>query len=127
LATAVVGLSLLALLTACGSPDPDREPGPNDLEGFEFDPIATIEVSDDGIEPGELEAKLGDVVLVENVGDRPVQVRGDDGVDTGEMQPGDGPVTVVLSEDGESVWQVVGHEGERGYTLTIEVAPAPEE
>jgi hypothetical protein len=110
LARLLLRIALLAVLTgatACGlEPDPGREPGPSDLDSLEFTPAATFEVSSQGIDPETFDGEAGDVVLLENVGDEPVRVRGDD-LDTGTMEPGE-TVTVVLSaSEDDLVWTVL--------------------
>lgn len=122
-------LTLLAIsaavvtLAGCGPPDPDRDPGPKDLGSFEFDVAETIEVADSGVDPTELTVELGDVVMIENVGDESARLRGD-GLDTGKMEPGEA-VTVVLSDEGEVVWQLVGHENDKADRVTLDVKPDP--
>jgi plastocyanin len=97
-------LSLVVLptlvMTACGEPNPDREPGPKTLEGFDFEADQTIAVDENGFSPAEVTVRSGEVIEVRNEGDEPHTFTADGGrFETGSVEPGE-VVTVVLDEPG---------------------------
>ena len=93
-----VAVATLAI-TACGSDDDDRSPGPDDLRGYDATPDAVVTVDDDGFNPREVQVPTGGLVLVRNRGDEPHSVADLDDIDTGTLEPGD-EVTIALDEPG---------------------------
>jgi plastocyanin len=109
-------LLAVALLAACGDPDPSS-PTAADLEAIDVSPDHTIVVDEDGFDPATLEVTAGDVVLLVNEGDEDHSFTADEQRFDTRMEPGD-ETTIVLTEPGEVPFHDVedpDHEG----TLTV--------
>jgi hypothetical protein len=93
---------LVVALAACGSPEPDRDPGPETLEGAAPDLLDPVEVDADGFRPAELELDTDQGFELVNVGSDPLRVVGElDGeqeYDTGLLAPDESTVVAFTTE-----------------------------
>jgi hypothetical protein len=125
-----VRLGLLSLvvvaLAACGSPDPDRVPGPETLEGQAPTLVDPVEVTIDGFEPAELSVDTNQAFELTNGGDEPVRVigrlEGDQRYDTGSMAPGETTV-IAFSEEGRFRFSVQGEPDAGTLAVGVELHP----
>jgi plastocyanin len=90
----------LLVIAGCGEPDPDREPGPRTLEGFDFEVDDTVVVDESGFDPTTVTVSAGDVIELRNDGDERHTFTADEGrFETGTLEPGEA-TTVVLDDPG---------------------------
>ncbi len=120
-----VGAGLLVaaglLLAACVDPKPSS-PTPEDLAAIDLSPDHTITVDEDGFDPGSLDVRAGEVVLLRNDGTRRHSFTAEERFDTGRLEPGDS-TTLVLTEPGEIAYLDL-EEPDHTATLTILEAAA---
>lgn len=108
-------LVFLLVVTACGSPDPARVPGPELLDGRAPEITAEVSVTPAGFDPTELALDASQAFELTNDADDELRVVGDLGTeptfDTGTMRPGE---TTVIAFDGPG-----------RYSFTIRDVEAP--
>jgi plastocyanin len=116
----VAGLALVLTAAACGDSDPSP-PTQADLQDIDLSVDHTIEVSEDGYSPTELEVTAGEVIRLVNEGDDEHSFTAEDrSFDTGRMQPGE-DVTLVLTEPGETTFFDLADRDHEG-TITVRAA-----
>jgi predicted nucleic acid-binding Zn-ribbon protein len=100
---------LVVALGACGSPEPDRVPGPETLEDEAPALVDPVSVDADGFDPAEVDLDTSEAFELTNTGDEPVRVVGllddDQRYDTGSLLP-DESVVIAFREEGEYVFSV---------------------
>ena len=107
-----------ATLVACGDPDPSP-PTPEDLADVDLSPDHTITVDEDGYEPGDLEVRAGEVILLVNHGDEPHSFTADDQeFDTGRMLPGEETTLVLTDPDEITFFDVEDRDHEGALVVT---------
>jgi plastocyanin len=122
----VLVAALVLVIAGCGEPDPDREPGPKTLEGFDFEVDDTVVVDGSGFDPTTLTVSAGDVIELRNEGDEGHTFTADEGrFETGTLEPGEA-TTIVLDEPG----RVTYHDAlapENAGVIEVEARQSPTE
>jgi hypothetical protein len=111
---------LVVALAACGSPEPDRVPGPETLEDAAPALVDPVSVDDRGFDPAEVELDTSQAFELTNTGATPVRVIGllddDQRYDTGDLLP-DETAVIAFREEGRYVFSLDGEPD--AATLTV--------
>lgn len=123
-------LSLVVVaLVACGSPEPDRVPGPETLEGQAPTLVDPVEVTIEGFDPAELSVDTNQAFELTNSGGEPLRVvgrlEGEQRYDTGEMAP-DETTVIAFSEEGRYRFSVEGEPDAGTLAVAVELHPDDE-
>lgn len=106
---AILVLGAVLLTPACGSPDPDRLPGPRLVEEVETEVVALVGIDRTGFDPAEVTLEVGQALELVNDEEDALRVRGrsDDEpqFDTGRMRPGESTI-IAFRETGEVTFTV---------------------
>jgi plastocyanin len=118
-------VALVLLAAACGEPRADRDPGPRVFDDVAPEVVATVELTEDGFEPEEVELDAGQAIELTNASDGEARAvaRQDDlpDYDTGVMHAGD-TVTLAFPSEGSYAFAADGAET-RAASLEVVVRP----
>jgi plastocyanin len=118
----IAALALLTLsLAACNSDR--RAPGSELFDEVDLKPVATVKITDDGFDPGELTITAGDAFTVKNTGTEAHSFMIEEPlVDTGDLEPGESTL-IRLDTAGD---RIATDRRNEHAELEITVKPAPD-
>lgn len=120
-----VAALVLVLLTAAACNSDRRSPGSELFDEVDLEPVATISITDDGFDPGELTVTAGDAFTVRNTGTKAHTFSIEDPlIDTGDLDPGESTL-IRLDTAGDRV-ATDRHNEHAELDITVEPDPDSE-
>jgi plastocyanin len=97
---------------------PERADGEQDVDQ-DADVVASVEITDNDVDPADVEVAPGETVEWDNAGDQPHTVTFDDEIDSLEIDPGE-TWARTFDETGEFAYYCTIHPDEMEGTVTVE-------